>query len=58
MLLIFNNNCKEIFKKLKTWPIFSLIFCYYNLNLKIILETNTSNKVIARILLQLYLDNK
>jgi len=42
------------FKELKERLISSLIFHYYNLDLKLILETDASNKVIAGILLQLY----
>ena len=58
MLVNFFLTYKEVFKELKDWLISSLIFYYYNLDLKLILEINTSNRVIARILLQLYLDSK
>jgi len=55
---VFNNNYIEAFRELKDWLIFSLILCYYNPDLKLMLETDTSNGVIAGILLQLYLDGK
>ena len=58
MSFIFNNNCIEAFKELKDWLISFLIFCCYNLDLKLILKTDTFNKVITGILLQLYLNSK
>ena len=58
MPFIFNNNCIKAFKKLKNQLISFLILYYYNSNLKLILKTDTSNKVIAEILLQLYLNGK
>ena len=58
MSFIFNNNSIEAFKELKNWLISSLILYCYNLDLKLILKTDIFNKVIAGILLQLYLDSK
>jgi len=55
---IFNNNYIEAFRELKDWLISSLILCYYNLDLKSMLEMDAFNKVIAGILLQLYLDGE
>ena len=54
----FNNNCMEAFKEIKDRLISSLILCYYNPDLKLILKTDASNGVIAGILLQLYPDSK
>ena len=54
----FNSNCKKAFKKLKNQLISSLILRYYNLDFKLILKTNTSNGVIAKILSQLYLNSE
>ena len=54
----FNNNYMEAFKEIKNQLISSLILCYYNLDLKLMLETDASNGVIAGILLQLYLDGE
>jgi len=51
MPFIFNNNYIEVFRELKDWLISSLILYYYNLDLKLILETNASNRVIAGVLL-------
>jgi len=48
----------EAFKEIKNQLISSLILCYYNLDLKLMLETDASNGVIAGILLQLYLDGE
>ena len=48
----------EAFKELKYWPVSFLILYYYNLDLKLILKTDTFNKVIVGILLQLHLDGK
>ena len=58
MPFIFNNDCIKIFKKLKDWRISSLVFYYYNLDLKLILKTDAFNRVVAGILLQLYLDSE
>jgi len=55
---VFSNDYIEAFGELKDRLISSLILCYYNLDLKSILETDASNRVIAGILLQLYLDSK
>jgi hypothetical protein len=52
------NDCIKAFKKLKNLFIFSLILYYYNLDFKLMLKIDISNKVIAGILLQLYLDSK
>ena len=54
---IFNNNYIEAFKELKDQLTSSLILRYYNLDLKLILETDASNGVVVGVLLQLYLDN-
>ena len=51
MPFIFNNDCTEAFKELKNWLIFSLILYYYNLDLELMLEIDTFNKVIVGILL-------
>jgi len=48
----------EAFRELKDWLISSLILCYYNPDLELMLETDASNRVIAGILLQLYLDGE
>jgi len=55
---IFNNNYIEAFKEIKDRLISSLILYYYSLDLKLMLETDASNRVIAGILLQLYLDSE
>jgi len=55
---VFNSDCIEAFKELKERLISSLILYHYNLDLKLMLETDASNRVIAGILLQLYLDGK
>jgi len=51
MSFIFNNNYIEAFKELKNQLISSLILYYYNLDIKLILETDTSNRVVAEVLL-------
>jgi len=51
MPFIFNSDYIEAFKELKERLISSLIRYYYNLDLKLILETDASNGVIAGILL-------
>ena len=58
MPFIFNNNYIKAFKKLKWSLISCLIFYYYNLNLKLMLEIDVFNKAIAGILLQLHQDSK
>jgi hypothetical protein len=58
MPFVFNNNYIKAFKKLKNQLISFLVFYYYNLDFKLMLETDASNRVIAEILLQLYLDGK
>ena len=58
MPFIFNNDCLKAFKELKDWLISSLILYYYNLDLKLILKMDTSNGVIVKILLQLYLNSE
>ena len=51
MSFVFDDNCIKAFKELKDQLISSLILCYYNLNLKLMLETDASNKVVAGVLL-------
>jgi len=51
MPFIFNNNYIKAFKEIKNRLISFLILYYYNLDLKLILKTDTSNRVIAGILL-------
>jgi hypothetical protein len=48
---VFNNSYIEAFKEIKDLLISSLIFYYYNLDLKLILETDISNRIVAGILL-------
>jgi hypothetical protein len=48
---IFNNNYIEAFRELKDWLISSLILYYYNLDLKLMLEIDASNRVIVGVLL-------
>ena len=48
----------EAFNKLKDRLISSPVFYYYNLDFKLMLEMDASNRVIAGILLQLHLDGK
>jgi len=55
---IFNNNYIKAFKELKDQLISSLILHYYNPDLKSILETDASNKVVAGVLSQLHLDGE
>ena len=50
MLFIFNNKYIKAFKELKN-RLFFLILYYYNLDFKLMLEINTSNRVIARVFL-------
>jgi hypothetical protein len=58
MPFVFNNNCIKAFKELKNWLISSLVLCHYNLDLKSMLKTDISDRVVAGILLQLYLDGE
>ena len=58
MPFIFNNNYIEAFKELKDRLTSSLILRYYNLDLKLILETDASDGVVAGVLLQLHLDGE
>jgi sporulation-control protein spo0M len=58
MPFIFNNNYIEAFGELKDRLISSLIIRYYNLDLKLILETDASDRVVVGVLLQLYLDGE
>jgi len=51
MPFIFNNNYIKAFKELKDRLTFFLILYYYNLDLKLMLEINASNKVVAGVLL-------
>jgi hypothetical protein len=55
---VFNNSYIEAFKEIKDLLISSLILYHYNLDLKLMLETDASNRVVAGILLQLYLDSE
>jgi len=55
---VFNNDCIEAFGELKDRLISSLILCYYDPDLELMLKTDAFNGVIAEILLQLYLDGK
>jgi len=48
---VFNNDYMEAFGELKDWLISSLILCYYNPDLKLMLEMDASNRVIVGILL-------
>jgi len=58
MPFTFNSNYIKAFKEIKDRLISSLILYYYNLDLKLILEIDASNRVIAGILLQLYPDGE
>ena len=51
MPFVFNNNYIKAFKELKDRLISSLILRHYNLDLKLVLETDAFNRVIAEILL-------
>jgi len=51
MPFIFNNNYIEAFKELKDRLTSSLILRYYNLDLKLMLETDASDRVVAGVLL-------
>jgi len=51
MPFVFNNSCIKAFKEVKDRLISFLILYYYNPDLKLILETDASNRVIAGILL-------
>ena len=55
---IFNDNYIEAFKELKDQLTSSLILYYYNLDLKLILETDASDRVVVGVLLQLHLDGE
>jgi len=48
----------EAFKEIKDRLISSLILCHYNPDLKLMLKIDASDKVVAGVLLQLYLDSK
>jgi RNase H-like domain found in reverse transcriptase len=58
MPFIFNNSYIEAFKEIKDRLISSLILYYYNLDLKLILEIDASNRVVVGILLQLHPNSK
>jgi hypothetical protein len=58
MPFVFNNDYIKAFKELKNQLISSPILYYYDLDFKLMLKTDTSNRVVAGILSQLYLDNK
>jgi len=51
---IFNNSYIEAFKEVKNRLISFLILYYYNPDLKLILETDASNRVVIGILSQLH----
>jgi len=51
MPFIFNDNYIKAFKELKDQLISSLILYYYNLDYKLMLETDASNKVVVGVLL-------
>ena len=51
MPFIFNDNYIEVFKELKERLISSPILRHYDLDLKLMLETNASDGVMAGILL-------
>jgi len=55
---VFNNNYIEAFKELKDQLTSSLILRHYDPDLKLILETDASNRVVAGVLLQLHLDGE
>jgi len=55
---IFNNNCIEAFKELKDQLTSYLVLHYYNPDLKLMLETDASNRVVVGVLLQSHLDSK
>jgi len=48
---VFNNDYIEAFGELKDWLISSLILYHYNLDFKLMLETDAFNRVIVGILL-------
>jgi len=48
----------EAFRELKDRLIFSLILCHYDPDLKLMLEMDASDRVVAGILSQLYLDGE
>ena len=58
MPFAFNNNCIKAFKELKNRLVSSLILCYYNPDLKLMLKMDAFNRVIVGILLQLHPDSK
>ena len=58
MPFVFNDNYIEAFKELKDQLTSSLILRHYNLDLKSILETDASDRVVVGVLLQLYLDSE
>jgi RNase H-like domain found in reverse transcriptase len=58
MPFIFNDNYIEAFKELKDRLTSSPILCYYNPDLKLILETDASDGVVAGVLSQLHLDGE
>jgi len=51
MSFVFNDNCIKAFKELKDRLVSSLILYYYNLDLKLILETDAFNGVVVGVLL-------
>ena len=55
---VFNDNYIEAFKELKDRLTSSLILRHYDPDLKLILETDASDGVVAGVLSQLHLDSK
>ena len=55
---IFDNNYIEAFEELKDRLTSSLILRHYDLDLKLILETDASDGVVVGVLLQLHLDGE
>jgi len=58
MPFVFNNNYIKAFKEIKDRLISSLILYHYNPDLKLMLKIDAFNRVIAGILLQLYLNGE
>jgi len=58
MPFVFDDNYIKTFKELKNWLTSSLVLYHYNLDFKLILETDTSNGVIAGVLSQLHLNGE
>ena len=54
----FNKECNASFKKLMDRLYIAPILCYYDPKLECMLETNTLDRIVTIVLLQLYLDSK